>query len=246
MQPAVGTPCPICTPHRTTPRHPTRPNVCDPCRSWLTNTTRAIPNLHQTLQNTNPTHAALAANHGTRVTGTTEGHAPTNVDILDLTATARVPNPVAGWDNDQIGNLPIASTLDSWVRDWANQRGKREKLPIPTVAELCAWLTPRIEDACDNHTAIAEFAEDLRALRATLMRINGLVDIPDYKKGITCPSCEYLALIRRNGSDWIECDNCNRLLTADEYTEWVETLADQQRTSRASEPGDTAEPPLAA
>lgn len=246
MHQAAVTPCPICTPHRTTPRYPTRPQTCDPCRTWLTNTLQTIPALHHTLENTNPAHAALAANQGTRVSGTTEGHAPTNIDTLDLTSTARIPNPIAGWNDDQTGHLPVASILDTWVRDWANQRGKGEKLPIPTVPELSNWLTNRLEDACDNHPSIEEFAEDLRALRSTLMAANGLIDIPDYKKGIPCPSCDYLALVRHNGSDWIECDHCNRLLTADEYTRWTELLAEQERINQTSDADKPAETPLAA
>jgi len=77
---------------------------------------------------------------------------------------------------------------------------------------------------CDEHEAIDECWRDIRALHGTLNAQLGLFDKPDYKKGVPCKQCNALALVRRNGSDFIECGDCPAVLTPEEYDAWVRLL----------------------
>lgn len=196
-----------------------------------------------------------ARNGDAHVSGTPAASVPISLDATDLTAGARVmhlASPHARDDRllpcrycrayhatgsyrpqdgrhdprvDQAGHLPAASVLDGWVRDWRDARGRGEGLPVPEVPVLCRWLRDRLDDACDTHPAMADFATELRALRAALFGQLGLFDIPEYKDGVRCRSCDAKDLWRHSASEYVECNSCGLLLSPAEYKDWTGLLA---------------------
>lgn len=198
-------------------RDPEVGQVCPGCRSRLANWLREIPNLYADLLARDD--VLRSAGGFGWVSGTHEAPVPIRVDAVDLTLPAR--GPVSDADHDQIGHLSVAAVLDSWMRDWREHRDVGEGLPDPQVPVLCRWLGDRLDDACDSHPAVDEFAAELADLRRALYGVLGLFDVPDYKQGVPCRACDMLALVRRSGSDFIECEGCGLLLSPQEYADWT-------------------------
>jgi hypothetical protein len=159
------------------------------------------------------------------VSGTHEAPVPARLDAVDLTMPAR-RGAIVDADHDQVGHLPVAAILDSWADDWRMHRRRGEGPPEPVVPALCRWLGDRVEDACDDHPAIGDFADELRGIRSVLYGVLGLNDVPDVKHGVPCRSCDALALVQYAPSEymatnWVECTACGLLLNDEEYAIWV-------------------------
>lgn len=182
-----------------------REQVCGPCRKWLAQDLREIGQLYRLLP------AAVSS--------------PRNVeDAVDLSlpavggaSAATVHDP----DRLQTGQLAVAAVLDSWARDWAETRGKGERLPLPTVAVLTGWLLDRIEDECDQHPAIGEFAQEIRSLLSAIRRCIDTAVPPGVRYQAPCPRCGTETLRRHVGADWIECETCGRLWGDEDYADLV-------------------------
>lgn len=196
-----------------------------------------------------PTRAAVG---GAPVTGSRDAPVPISLDLVDLTAPARLGSLLphangelhqvvsivertrtlerhaygARWD-DQVGYLSVATELDFWVTDWIEARGQREHRPAPNVPDLIRWLADRLDDACDHHLAIDEFAAKVRELLAACRRVGGeLSPLPERCHGVPCSRCDRLDLWRMPGSQWrAECGSCGRLWNDDEYQQWTQLLA---------------------
>jgi hypothetical protein len=141
-----------------------------------------------------------------RVSGSREAPLPLRVDALDLTMPAR-GGTVHDQRGDQIGHVPVASILDQWVDDWREHRARGERRPEPpTVAVLVGWLDVRLDDACQDHPAIDEFAAGMRQLRADLRREVGDVDPGPRRRAWPCPGCGQLALVA--DEDHVRCAVC--------------------------------------
>lgn len=249
--------CPCCA-----RRDPRRRLVCDVCRSKLRSWLREIPDLYGELGEQHdappvdrdlvlyppghkregewvthldelavalPAGAVAGQALGGPVSGSTEPRLPIRVDPLDLAAPARNVHLLG---EDQVGYESVASELDFWVRDWREARGGLERLPDPDVSTLASWLERRAEDACDAHPAVDEMFEAVARLRSALRRQVGQADVPDYKQGVPCRRCDAMALVRVNGSDWIECADCPELLSPEEYERWCGLLAEQAKSKR--------------
>ena len=199
------------------PRIYERGQVCQGCRSRLRSLLAEILDCYAQLE-TSP-----GSGGGQKVSGTPEHRLPLNVDVLDLS----MPPPLRHVHDelgDQVGHPGVAAVLDSWARDWQTHRWSH--LPPPTVASLTGWLLERLEWACDEHPAIAEFADELRALTAVVRSAAGMTRPPvERKVGVPCRGCEYMTLFRWSGSDYIECSSCSVLMTPDEYTRWVQLIS---------------------
>ena len=170
------------------------------------------------------------------VSGSRERPIPIPVATFDLKAGARVPNPTDAardWPEDQVGNLSAATVLDQWVRDVRDTLFPGQHLPEATVDELVMWLRNRVGDICDRHPAVAEFAEEIRALRSALRAAAEETEpAPEPCDGVTCARCKMRALFRRPGDTYrAECSTCGKLYTDGEYTE---LLAEQAQTERGN------------
>lgn len=220
-------------------RQPNRPQVCDGDRLRLAQDLRELPDLYALI----PTVLAPNGSTGEKVSGSREAPVPVSLDVVDLLGPARQPEPTAQareHPEDVQGGLSVATTLDQWVRMWRDDRSKGERLPAPTVTSLAGWLAVRLDDACDTHTAIDEFATELRGL---VMTLRSALNLRRHIERLPapCPSCDTLALYRevdphRGASSWVECGNCGRLWSEDEYRRLVVILDEELRRREAARP----------
>jgi hypothetical protein len=130
---------------------------------------------------------------------------------------------------DQAGELPVATLLDLWCRDWITYDWcPGDHLPPPTVLDLAHWLRVRLEVACDRHPAIDDFAAELASMHLVLRSVNGLTEPPPQLcENVPCrrKECDAKALYRISGSPYIECGSCELLYAEDEYQAWVKLLS---------------------
>ncbi|HEX6682973.1 MAG TPA: hypothetical protein VF062_09275 [Candidatus Limnocylindrales bacterium] len=182
--------------------------------------------------------------------------APTSLDVLDLAGPARhlnltrdvrtdLPNQRP---DDEAGHLSVATVLADIAADWRDTLWPDQHLPEPTVVQLVEWLragadfdTPgvRIDQACDEHPAIADTAEELKRLRGALRRATGDVT-PQATPcdGVECNRCSLRTLQwRTDGIEGVECVNpaCLKTFTIDEYRAWVAHLGGYEASIRRPE-----------
>ena len=155
---------------------------------------------------------------GEKVSGTRTAPLPGRLDVLNLVGpgSVHVTDPYG----DQTGELPTAVWLEQWVRDWRDVRGQGEHLPGTTVTELSAWLSFRLDWACDEHQAIDEFAAELKQQLGALRAVNRSGEPKPEPLVTPCPTCRLRALVRVNGGD-VHCQECGRILRPDEYDQHV-------------------------
>jgi len=192
-----------------------------------------------------PTGARGTRPYSDRVSGAAaETPVPVNLDDVDLSGRVRT-SPLSSharqWWVDQTGHLSVAMELDLIVRDWADQltadNGHLSRLPVPTVPELAAWLTNRLDWACEHYPGIGDDARTLTRLRGTLRGVLGETEPHPERMGAPCPGCDLLTLVRRPGESKVECgnDDCRRILTAEEYGRWTGLVAAAIEHERAQE-----------
>lgn len=179
-----------------------------------------------------PAAVTPGAARGGRVSGSPEPRSPGNDDALDLLAAPRSLRRAPG--SDDIGFLPIASTLDFWVQDLRDHRARGEGLPEPSVTVLAGWLLDRLDEACDDYLPIDEMFDHVRLAYGALRGQLGLIEVPDYKYGVPCPQCGLLALAQHNGEEYVCCSACPAALTVDEYHEHVRSLAAEHKRGRTA------------
>lgn len=171
-----------------------------------------------------------------RVSGTPGRSAPIRIDPTDLTGRPRHGSlQVADrsrWPEDQVGFLSAATVLDFWVRDWADLRGEHlpeiggERSPALTLAN---WLLDRLDWARQHHYALDEFAADVQQLSSALYGLAGYGAARPKLMEAPCPGCHLLTLTQCYEESNIECSaiECGRILTVEEYAEYVRTLIEE-------------------
>lgn len=172
-----------------------------------------------------PSGVGSARSGAAPVTGSKRPPSPVSDDRIDLTLPARAAGRALfargeyglATDADQIGHLPLATTLDTWVRDWADLR--HESRPAARTAIMLRWMRARVDWACDEYPAVDDLAAELRSYRSTMRGLLGLVEVPDHKVGVSCPQCHNRSLYRENGNWYIECAECPQILSPKEYLE---------------------------
>ncbi|MEU0078587.1 hypothetical protein ABZY58_11875 [Micromonospora tulbaghiae] len=183
------------------------------------------------------------------VSGSRQKTVPIDLDAVDLTAPARVPNPTDAarqWPGDQVGHLSVASRLYELVRDWRDTLWPDQHLPVATVPELVAWIrsgctddTPgaRVDEACDRHPEIATIAEEMWDLRGWLRTALRDTDPPPRRWiGVACEKCRELSRIARDGGDeYAECGSCGQMYTDAELNLLISMLARDEQERRTAE-----------
>ena len=219
--------CVLCpTIGRGRPNHTETSQACPACAQKLTAIPDDIADAHALLQQ------LLEPRRGAADTrqATAEAPIPLAIDPYDLTADHLLPQGplrrarLAANAGDQIGHLPVAVVLHSWVRDWADQRDLREQGPAGDVPELARWLAERTDWACAEHPALDEYAAELHELRGTLLALVGRAE-PDERpkpiKGVPCIRCRHVTLARRpDGSVECQWPDCASVWRDDEYERW--------------------------
>lgn len=219
--------CPCCR-----RRDPREGYSCGPCRSRLRSWLGEIPDLYTRLL-AEPLAPSGSPAKGGPVTGSRDRPIPIRVDLFDLTHYGAGE---ALYGVDQVGHVPVWMTLQTWTADWMQVLDRGETGPAWWVGGFCEWMRERVDDVCDIHPAIDEAFTDIRRLHGAIKAQLGDVEVPDYKKGIPCRNerCNALALVRHNGSDFIECGECPAVLTPEEYDRWVRALASAMKKEKAA------------
>jgi hypothetical protein len=230
-------------------RETERPLVCPPCRRGLADNLRALVDAYAMLvvgevldgandpvSQTLPAGTVRSESRGAPVTGSREAPVPVNLDVVDLMLPAgpgAIYDPLGDLAAMQTGLIPVATMLDQWVRDWRDARGQDEHLPVPTVVILAGWLYNRLDWACDEFTAVDEFAAEVRDTLRACNRVAGNIPArPEVLIGVPCatPRCD--GILMHDSTDpryWAECGLCRRLWTEEEYRSWTKLVAAQTR-----------------
>ena len=167
-----------------------RANVCESCRARIVTDLDRIPDLTALLPAAFPKTSRPQTN-GSKIRSTPQSSEPINWSPYDLTLPADqrkrelLARAALGLDTDQIGDLSVATILDTWARDFASIRD--EHLPEANVYALCRWLADRTEWACDHHPAVDEYADEICALARTVASV-GRIDHTKGEKIGRCPA----------------------------------------------------------
>ncbi len=229
--------CPAFTTRR--PRHVETPQGCPDCRVKLAALPADIADAYSYLGE------ILEPRRGGNAIGATkaaEAPMPLAVDPYDLTAGHTVPQGPVRLGRlrenlvDQIGHLPVAAVLGTWVRDWAVLRDQGERGPKANVGTLADWLTVRTEWAVDHHPAVDEYTAELHTLRGVLQSLVGRAEPDERPKlipGVPCVRCRYATLVRRHDGS-VECQwpDCRRIYTAAEYETVTKAAAKATRKNK--------------
>lgn len=214
--------------HRRDPHHG---YACNPCRSRFRTWLGEIPDLYTQLLD-EPLAPSGSPGKGGPVSGSRDRPIPIRVDLFDLTHTGGWPETLT---DDQVGHLPVWTTLETWARDWSTYRAMGEAAER-TVEGLCRWMWERVDDMCDEHPAIDEAFHDIRRLYGILRAQLGLIDPkPEQLVGVPCKHCGQGTLWRMPESEYAaECaiPDCQARLTEDDYAAWTRELADRARRRR--------------
>lgn len=184
-----------------------------------------------------------------RVSGSHERPIPIDATALDLKAAARFTGNsrgVADWPEDQVGQLSVATVLDEWIRDVRSKIYPGLLLPPATIEEMVTWLrTPvgdersRIDDICDLHPQVADFAAAVQILRGSLRAATGETEPkPQRCPHVECKQCDLLMLFKHPGGD-VVCANpaCQAVLRPEEYDEWAKTVVAKKRIEQRQHAG---------
>lgn len=131
--------------------------------------------------------------------------------------------PLLTGAHDQDGALPVAAVLDQWVRDWRDRLGV--PLPPAEVPALVSWLSVNLPWAIDNHGAIVDFNEEVTLLLYALRSLLNVSRKPIYLNE-ACPTCNTTSLRRDPGGGDVECGNCHREWSHEQFERLAVVLAD--------------------
>ncbi|MEU4218103.1 hypothetical protein [Actinoplanes sp. NPDC026623] len=163
------------------------------------------------------------------VTGTRDPVTPVDLDTVDLTAPAN-HTTVQDPHHDQIGHISAATILDSWCHALHVAVFPLDRRPDATVAALVSWLTggwaeSRLDTACSQYPAVADLAGEIRRLCGAMRGAAGEIEPkPQVLWGVPCRRCNLASGLVRD-EEYIECGNCQLLLTDAEYRAWLTKAA---------------------
>jgi hypothetical protein len=202
--------CKVCPAYGQTPVHWEYPHVCESCRGRMRRHLTDITEQWWILD------ATPGGSNTEKVSGSREAPIGARVDVLDqvLPVTALTHEPIRANIPDQIGSASTATVLDAIALEWLDTRrarGLREHRPVPTVANLCAWLTDRLDWACERlPDSIDSHALELKQLVGRLYALNGNTRSREAEPlpATPCKWCAQIALVRYEGT--VICTNCSQ------------------------------------
>lgn len=182
---------------------PQEARTCDRCRSRIRGLLAQLPEQY----------AYLCASRQ-RVQGgggdgrsSTRLHAPLpgREDVLNLLGPA---SRQAVTDvQDQTGSAPFLEVLASWCAAVTEERSLTRVRKH--VVAMTARLTAHLGWICEQPW-VTDFEEEIRDLVRTTQRITMTEPRKELLRGVTCPSCEGLTLVRYFPGDWAaECVLCS-------------------------------------
>ncbi|MFC4609746.1 hypothetical protein ACFO9E_18275 [Streptomyces maoxianensis] len=107
---------------------------------------------------------------------------------------------------DQTGETPLLAVLESWTEAVVDERGLT---PVRRdVSSMVTLLTRHLPWVCEREW-VRDFEEEIRELLKVTQKITMTEPVRQMLRGVTCPSCSMLSLVRYHPGDWAaECLNC--------------------------------------
>lgn len=224
--------CGICT----RPLEDDEPQVCHPCHIRTRGHLLDIVELYATL----PDHLAVLT--GIRYEPGPRSSAETPVvggDALVLAAGGNGNNVTASrrgnrdhaldqWHTD---TPSVVAELERWEDDWREHRRDPAAPRKATVTSTSDYLLGHMRWASVTHPGFAEFAEDIRRLRARMRVVTGDIQRP-VRADASCFDCggQLVQNWRDDGlNDLRECDDCGRSYTPVAYMLACRARLEQQR-----------------
>lgn len=192
--------------------------ICNHCYERTEDALQEIPNLHALLD--------LQPGRGEPAPlgrAEAESRPPVRLDVLNELGPGA--QHVHDEHRDQAGDLPAWYHLDRIVEDWASYTGEDDRLPAPTVPELCRWLTAHLDWAARHHPAIDEAIGELLDIRRRLRPLVNGVDLAEWSGTLPgrCQRCQRLSLVAEHGQAVCHHDTC-RAVWVDESKPEVDAV----------------------
>lgn len=202
--------CKVCPAYGQEPVNYEYEHACEACRARMRRHLQDITEQWLRLD------ATPASGNAERVTGSKEAPLGARVDVLDqiLALSPKAHDHIHGVRGDQVGAAPTVVVLDAIVSEWLEvrrSRGLREHRPVPTVANLCSWLSFRVDWACDRlPESIDTHALELKSLVGRLYALNGSTRTKEAEPlpATPCKKCGQIALVSYEGQ--VICTNCSQ------------------------------------
>lgn len=222
--------CPVYRP-KAQPRLPNNPAVCDTCRDRLATDLTGLPALYASL----PEFLEPGRGAGEMRTKGFESQVPARLTVFNLLGPGSPELSPTGmrWMSDQIGDLPPVEALAWIVVDMIEVRAMRESQPPQQLDRLTEWLGNRLDWICRHHPAVDDFAAHISAIVHSVRAATGAKRLV-HKLAAPCPTCDTFELERDDGADYVECRNCHRLWTEDEYRRLCIVLAAEAEAKGAA------------
>ncbi|MFE9865889.1 hypothetical protein ACFYPZ_24645 [Streptomyces sp. NPDC005506] len=125
---------------------------------------------------------------------------------------------------DQVGPVPVLAVLETWCQVVTEER---RLTPVRVhVSTMVTLLTRHLPWICEQGF-VKEFFEEIRELLRTTQKITMTEPRKELLRGVTCPSCEGLTLVRYFPGDWAaECVLCSAVrLDQHDYNLLVQSQA---------------------
>jgi hypothetical protein len=176
--------------------------TCDRCRSRIRGLLAALPELYRELEGCR--QRAQGGGGDGRTSKRLHAPVPGDERVLNLLGPAsRQPVTDA---RDQVGETPFLALLESWSQAVSEERALNHVKR--NVTAMTARLTAHLGWICEQ-SWVADFTEEIRELVHTVQGIVMTQPRKQLLRGVTCPSCEGLTLVRHYPSDWAaECALC--------------------------------------
>ncbi|MFJ3665049.1 hypothetical protein ACIPSE_01195 [Streptomyces sp. NPDC090106] len=146
---------------------------------------------------------------------------PGRDDVLNLLGPASRQSVTDA--EDQTGPAPFLEVLASWAE--VVTEGLRLPPVRRHVTTLTARLTGHLAWICQQ-PFVTDFFREIEDLLTAVQRITMTQPRKELLRGVTCPSCEGLTLVRYFPAAWAaECANCSVKLRDEEYERLVKTQA---------------------
>ncbi|MER6236519.1 hypothetical protein ABT185_10695 [Streptomyces clavifer] len=129
---------------------------------------------------------------------------PGNEAVLNLLGPA---SPDAVTDSqDQTGSVPFLAVLETWCHAVIHERALTPVMR--DVTSMVTLLTRHLPWICEQPWS-ADFQEEIQDLVRTSQKLTLTEPRKELLRGVTCPSCEGLTLVRHSPGDWAaECALC--------------------------------------
>ncbi|MET7347443.1 hypothetical protein [Streptomyces mirabilis] len=199
---------------------PQESKTCDRCQNGIRGLLSALPELYRALEG----RRQRAQSGGGDGHSATLLHAPLPGDEQVLNLLGPASRQAVTNARDQTGETPFLALLESWCQALSEERAvdhvKRN------VTAMTARLTAHLPWICAQEW-VADFAEEIGGLVYAVQKITMTAPKKQPLRGVTCPSCESLTLVRHFPGDWAaECALCPSVRLDDrDYEDLVRSQA---------------------